>query len=317
MIYTDQERNEFTSFQKNRSQFIERFMKKVVPNFNKPPGAKRALMIQEPVGPPQSEKVHSMKESTPSQHVQKSPILPPANSTILPLLSPESTISILSPLPATPKLASSETKDLERHKSRKYVSSSSSDDSSSNSDEEDPTKTQQPSSGIDVAPAPYKVKEVPAPTYKPSATVLDAFFKCLLKQQEERIILNIGGRKFETSQSTLLSQDSLLSKLIQKDPPKDDSKVYFIDRNPRYFDFVLDFLRGRTFDPRVLPVDKVALRQIQVEAEFYKLRGLTQAVEKRIPKVPLPKNLWEEWLCYKLIITCHVIEHSIFLSLHV
>ena len=142
MIYTDQERNEFTSFQKNRSQFIEPFMKKVVPNFNKPPGAKRSLMIQEPVGAPQSEKVHSMKESTPSQHVQKSPILPPAKSPILPLLSPESTISILSPLPATLKLASSATKDLERHKSRKYVSSSSSDDSSSNSDEEDPTKTQ-------------------------------------------------------------------------------------------------------------------------------------------------------------------------------
>ena len=151
MTYTDQERNEFTSFQKNRSQFIEPFMKKVVPNFNKPPCAKRTLMIQEPVGAPQSKKVHSMKESTPSQHVQKSPILPPAKSPIrppakspiLPLLSPESSISILSPLPATPKLASSPTKDS-RHKSRKYVSSSSStsDDSSSSSDEEDPTKTQ-------------------------------------------------------------------------------------------------------------------------------------------------------------------------------
>lgn len=268
-------------------------MKKVVPNFNKPPGAKRALMIQEPVGAPQSKKVHSVKESTPSQHVQKSPILPPAMSPIRPpAKSPIISISILSPLPATPKLASSATKDF-RHKSRKYVSSSSSDDSSSNSDEEDPTKTQ-PSSGMDVAPAPYKVKEVPATTYKPSATVLDTSLKCLLKQQEERIILNIGGRKFETSQSTLLSQDSLLSKLIQKDPPKDDSKVYFIDRNPRSFDFVLDFFRGRTFDPRVLPVDKVALRQIPVEAEFYKLRGLTQAVEKRMPKVALPKNLWEE-----------------------
>ena len=85
MTYSDQERNEFTSFQRNRSQFIEPFMKKVIPNFNKPPGAKRAVMIPEPVGAPQPKKVHSIQESAVSHHhVQRSPILPPTKSPILP-----------------------------------------------------------------------------------------------------------------------------------------------------------------------------------------------------------------------------------------
>ena len=59
--------NEFTSFQKQRSKFIEPFMKKVEPNFNKPPGAKRYVMIPEPQVAPQPKKVNSMRESAASQ----------------------------------------------------------------------------------------------------------------------------------------------------------------------------------------------------------------------------------------------------------
>ena len=166
--------NEFTSFQKQRSKFIEPFMKKVEPNFNKPPGAKRYVMIPEPQVAPQPKKVNSMRESAASQqHVPKSFILPPAKSPIIPLLTPESTISIFSPLPATPKLSSSITKGL-RQKGRKYISSSS-----SNLDEEDTTKTK-PCAGMDVVP--YEVKEVPNSLYKPSATVLSALLQDLLKQ---------------------------------------------------------------------------------------------------------------------------------------
>lgn len=48
----------------------------------------------------------------------------------------------------------------------------------------------------------------------------------------------------------------------------DEPKSYFIDRNPRYFDFILDFLRTTKFDVKVLPRDKVILRQIYVEADY-------------------------------------------------
>ena len=174
MTYTDQEGNEFTSFRKQRSKFVEPFMKKEVPNVNKPPGAKRAMMIPEPVRAPQPKMVYSIRESAASQqHVPKSTILPPGKSPILPLLTAESTISILSPLPATPNLSSSITKGL-RQKGRKYISSSS-----SNLDEEDTTKTK-PCAGMDVVP--YEVKEVPNSLYKPSATVLSALLQDMLKQ---------------------------------------------------------------------------------------------------------------------------------------
>ena len=88
----------------------------------------------------------------------------------------------------------------------------------------------------------------------------------------------MGGRKFKTSQGTLLTQDFLLSKLIKEDLPKDDSKVYFVHS---------------------------ILWLGQVESEFYKLRGLTQAVERIILKVALPKN---DYYMLNVIISWYVIK---------
>ena len=88
------------------------------------------MMIPEPEGVPQPKKVHLIKSAASQQYVRKISIMPPAKSSILPLLSPYSTISILSLLPVTPEFSSTVTKDL-RQKGRKYVSSFSSDESSS------------------------------------------------------------------------------------------------------------------------------------------------------------------------------------------
>ena len=181
MTYTDQEGNEFTSFRKQRSKFIEPFMKKEVPNVNKPPGAKRAMMIPEPVRAPQPKMVYSIRESAASQqHVPKSTILPPGKSPILPLLTAKSTISILSPLPATPKLSSSVTKDFGQ-KGRKYISSSSSDDSSyTNWMRKIPPKQ---SRVLEWMWYPMKsMKSHGKSLYKPSVTVLNALPQDLLKQ---------------------------------------------------------------------------------------------------------------------------------------
>ena len=68
----------------------------------------------------------------------------------------------------------------------------------------------------------------------------------------------------------------------------------FISSTGIHFFFFLLYLRIPQGQRSSVPVDKVALCQIQVEAEFFKPRRLTQAVERRVPKVALPKNLWEE-----------------------
>lgn len=46
---------------------------------------------------------------------------------------------------------------------------------------------------------------------------------------------------------------------------------YFIDRSPKCFGYVLDYLRGGDI---VLPEDQSELRRIWIEAEYYQLEGL-------------------------------------------
>jgi hypothetical protein len=80
--------------------------------------------------------------------------------------------------------------------------------------------------------------------------------------------------------------------MIRPDSPvKPVRNEYFIDRNPRYFDFVLDYLRSPDAFPRILPSDITALRQIHVEAKFYGLSGLVHAVES---KSRARETLWDD-----------------------
>jgi hypothetical protein len=62
-----------------------------------------------------------------------------------------------------------------------------------------------------------------------------------------RIVLNVGGQRFETSKSNLLRFPNsyftgLLSETAKWKPDNDGS--YFIDRSPEGFPAVLEYLRG-------------------------------------------------------------------------
>jgi len=84
--------------------------------------------------------------------------------------------------------------------------------------------------------------------------------------------LNIGGKRFYTTASTLLSQSpdperNFFSGLLsgQFRAPLDEKGFYFIDRNGRYFEPILDYLRtGNWVQPECL--DRRALLE---EARFY------------------------------------------------
>jgi hypothetical protein len=76
------------------------------------------------------------------------------------------------------------------------------------------------------------------------------------------IQLNVGGQKFDTSIPMLKADpESLLATLAQMEPPN-RGRVHFLDRNPRYFDFVLDFLRNDNFNHKTLPGDKTCIEAI-------------------------------------------------------
>jgi hypothetical protein len=98
----------------------------------------------------------------------------------------------------------------------------------------------------------------------------------LCKQsQSRRVKLNIGGIRFETTLDTVTREkptflSSLVDGLFMQEPEEDGS--YFIDRSPRYFDIVLDYLRkGSIYLERF---QEYELRELEEEASFYQIQSL-------------------------------------------
>src|SRR5947209_16168674 len=64
----------------------------------------------------------------------------------------------------------------------------------------------------------------------------------------KRIVkLNIGGTTFTTSLSTLTTQETFFSALLSGafEVVEDEFGAYFIDRDPRNFHLILNYLRGQ------------------------------------------------------------------------
>ncbi|GAM17835.1 hypothetical protein SAMD00019534_010100, partial [Acytostelium subglobosum LB1] len=96
--------------------------------------------------------------------------------------------------------------------------------------------------------------------------------------------LNVGGKKYITTRDTLLSKgENFFSSLLTGNLPsiKEDG-YYFIDRNGRYFEYILEFLRTGYVDN---PID-VSIESIFREADFYlvnpgfQLQWLAQQLHK-------------------------------------
>ena len=117
----------------------------------------------------------------------------------------------------------------------------------------------------------------------------------MAEQQQKRLILNIGGRKFETSAVTMSKfKDSLLAEMVQKKSPLQPYSVkniytYFIDRNPTPFVFILEYLRnGDLALDALMPTETNFLRTLLLEARYYRLRALQEAVRTRLMRSILP-----------------------------
>jgi len=85
-----------------------------------------------------------------------------------------------------------------------------------------------------------------------------------------KIVLDIGGQRFATAKSTLLSQkntffDAMLSSGQWR--PGDDG-VYFVDRNPEFFPIILDFLRLGKIKLR----DRSLLPDLIEDLDFYQIK---------------------------------------------
>ena len=107
------------------------------------------------------------------------------------------------------------------------------------------------------------------------------------KFQSSQIKLDVGGKRFTTSLSTLTrEQDSMLAVMFngRHELTSDSKGAYFIDRDGTHFRYVLNFLR----DGEVcLPSDHGVLVELLREADYYQLSRLSKAIERFLnaPKV--------------------------------
>lgn len=115
----------------------------------------------------------------------------------------------------------------------------------------------------------------------------------------EIVELNVGGKVFTTTIETLRTSHreedhffrSLVFKLQQNTIPitKDNRGCVFIDRNPTYFHYILDYVRDGTLQNGLPEKD---LHGILQEATFYSLTGLCSLIFKHLRNRQPPHLLW-------------------------
>jgi hypothetical protein len=99
-----------------------------------------------------------------------------------------------------------------------------------------------------------------------------------LNTKGDWILLNVGGRHFLTTRSTLSKEESFLGRICHYESDIDDKGAYLIDRDPDYFNVVLNYLRhGKLILGRNL-IEEGVLE----EAEFYNMNTLIGIVKERI-----------------------------------
>ncbi|CAS01145.1 Protein CBG25769 [Caenorhabditis briggsae] len=101
------------------------------------------------------------------------------------------------------------------------------------------------------------------------------------------IKLNVGGSLFQTSKSTLTKFDGFFKTMLETEIPvaKDESGAIFIDRDPKHFRVILNFMRDGDV---ALPEAPVDVTEIQKEAEYYLLGGLVELCKPKLEAQKMP-----------------------------
>eukprot|EP01089_Gocevia_fonbrunei_P007302 TRINITY_DN18382_c0_g1_i1.p1 TRINITY_DN18382_c0_g1~~TRINITY_DN18382_c0_g1_i1.p1 ORF type:complete len:214 (-),score=46.81 TRINITY_DN18382_c0_g1_i1:56-697(-) len=95
---------------------------------------------------------------------------------------------------------------------------------------------------------------------------------------QQRIKLNVGGYKYETTLATLNVVSSMLSVMFSGNftQQPDEDGYHFIDRNGDLFGDILDYLRN--ISNPVLPRDYIRLKRLKTEAEYFGLVDLVKQI---------------------------------------
>jgi len=109
-------------------------------------------------------------------------------------------------------------------------------------------------------------------------------------QAKTKIKLDIGGKIFSTSKSTLLAfEGSYFHAMLSSGHwHPDEDGVYFIDRNPKYFNIILDYMRTGKID--VTDLNSKELDKLQDDLDYFQIK-LPSPVLPSIPSKILDINM--------------------------
>jgi hypothetical protein len=112
---------------------------------------------------------------------------------------------------------------------------------------------------------------------------LDQQVQDLMNEQSEVIRFNVGGKKFATRKSTLIKEkDTLFYKMVVSNK-LDFNKEIFLDRSPKVFAFILDFLRNGKINYQRFKREE--LDELKVEAEYYEIGPICTYLEDRLKEI--------------------------------
>jgi hypothetical protein len=100
--------------------------------------------------------------------------------------------------------------------------------------------------------------------------------------RDSKIKLNIGGKVFHTSAEVLCSvEGSLFTAMFSEgvDVQPDEDGEYFIDRNPKLFPIILDYLRGYDVKPHIKSLSSSFKKQLTEEIEYFKLPEMYDLIQ--------------------------------------
>ena len=112
-----------------------------------------------------------------------------------------------------------------------------------------------------------------ATTEKPPSRGWSPAFVDFVNREHKIIQYNVGGQRFATSRDTIANDEFCMLNVMLKHESsmassRDTSGALFIDRDPTYFKYVLNYLRNGIVD---LPPERYALNALLREAEFYQI----------------------------------------------
>jgi len=101
--------------------------------------------------------------------------------------------------------------------------------------------------------------------------------------------INVGGHLFMTTRDTLLQfPNSMLATMINGRWETDLDGAFFVDRSPRLFEYILEYLRTRHLPP--IPVE-IGVQVLAREARFYLLEEVAGLIEAKKYR-PTPYELF-------------------------